>query len=150
MDREEKTRLARKIASRPVLQAVIILGFTTLLALLDRIGNSSAAGTETMNSSWILMTTAVLFYAVCCSVLSLWAEKPGRYWRDGILAFAGLMIACGAVATVLSGQTIDEAGSFRWLFLVMTIGFLVFAVIVRMIRRIVEIVIRQDEKMRNE
>lgn len=150
MKQESQVTLAGRIAAQPLFQAGIIFIFGVFLALLDRGTNAAGVGDSVQNSPWVLMTASILFYAVCSSVLSLNAKHANRYWRDALLSFIGLMVASALVATALSGLSIDEAGSFRWLFIVLAIGFLVFLSIVRLIKKIVDIAIKQDERLRGE
>jgi hypothetical protein len=150
MTEEKKNSLPAKIAAQPAYQALIIFVFSAFLTLIDTGTHLNGIGTTTKNSTWILMTTCILFYAVCSSVLSLFSRHPNRYWRDAILSYVGLLVISALTARMLSGLSMDEAGSFRWLFVVLSIGYLVFLSIVRLMRRIVEIAIRQDEKLRGE
>ncbi|HLF65852.1 MAG TPA: hypothetical protein VI603_18970 [Saprospiraceae bacterium] len=150
MKETRQNTIAAKIAAQPLFQAAIIFVLVAFLALIDRGSNVSGVGTSTQNSPWILMTACILFYALCSSILSLKAKQANRYWRDAILSFVLLMVASAATATVLSGQSMDEAGSFRWLFVVMSVGYLVFLTIVRLMKKIVDLAIRQDDKLRGE
>ena len=140
--------LGLRIVAQPLYQAIIIFIFGLFLVLLDQSTGMAGVGTSKYNSPWILLTACILFYSLCSSVFSLKSKQPNKYWRDGIFSFVGLMVAVGLAATVISGQTIDEAGSFRWIFLVLSIGYLVFLTIVRLMKRIVDIAIRQDERLR--
>jgi hypothetical protein len=139
---------SRRIVAQPLYQAVIIFVFGLFLTLIDSGTGSSNVASSKFSTAWILLTACILFYALCSSVLSLWAMNPNKYWRDAIFSFVGLMVVSGFTATLVSGQGIDEAGSFRWLFVVLSIGYLVFLTIVRLMRRIVDIAIRQDERLR--
>ena len=150
MNQPDKQEIVLKIAARPLLQAIVIFLFSALMALLDRKGGVLGVGTTGSNSPWVMMTAGILFYALCSSVLSLKTKHQNKYWREAILSFIGLMVASGLLATLLSGLSIDEAGSFRWIFVVLSFGYLVFIAIVRLIRKIVEIAIEQDDKLRNE
>ncbi len=150
MTNSQQQTIASKIAAQPAFQAGIIFIFGALLSLLDLGSNASGVSSSTQNSSWILMTACILFYALCSSIFSLKASQPNRYWRKAIFSFIGLMIASALLATLLSGQSIDEAGSFRWLFVVLAIGYLVFLSIVRLMKTIVDIAIKQDDKLRGE
>ena len=150
MTETRQNTIAAKITAQPLFQAAIIFVLVAFLALIDRGSNVSGVGTSTQNSPWILMTACILFYALCSSILSLKAKQANRYWRDAILSFVLLMVASAATATVLSGQSMDEAGSFRWLFVVMSVGYLVFLTIVRLMKKIVDLAIRQDDKLRGE
>ena len=148
MDDESRHRFAARIAEQPILQAGIIFVLGVLMSLLDLATRASGISSSEKNTPWILMTACILFYAVCSSVLSLRARNQNTYWRNSILSFVGLMILSGLFAMLISGLSMDKAGSFRWLFFVMAIGYLVFLSIVRLIRRIVELAIKQDEKLR--
>ncbi len=141
--------LTTRIAGQPIYQASVIFIFGALLSVMDKASNAAGVSTSSANSAWVLMTSCILFYALISSILSLRAGNI-RYWRDAILAFLGLAILSALLATIVSGQTIDEAGSFRWLFVVLAIGFLVFLAIVRLMKKIVDIAIRQDDKLRGE
>lgn len=44
----------------------------------------------------------------------------------------------------------DEAGSFRWLYIVFALTYLVFISIVNMMRKIMEIAKKQDARLRGE
>ncbi len=150
MSEEQKTSLIYRIADKPPYQAIVIFLFGGFLAFIDSGSNDFGVGTTEKNAPWILMTACLLFYALCCSLLSLRTKHMNLYWRDAIFSFMGLAVASALLATALSGQSMDEAGSFRWLFVVLAIGFLVFLTIVRLIRKIVEIAIKQDDKLRGE
>lgn len=150
MTNDSTSTIADRITRQPAFQAMIIFVFGVLLTLIDKGSNASGVGESTQNTPWILMTACILFYALCSSILSLNAHDPNRYWRDAIFSFVGLMIASALIAMLISGQSIDEAGSFRWLFVVLAIGYLVFLSIVRLMKRIVDIAIKQDDKLRGE
>ena len=136
------------VIKKPEYQAIIVFLAGLLLALLDKLATAIGLWESASNNAWIIMTAFVLFYALFNSILSLKADSMNRYWSRSIMSFVGLIAVSIGVSTLLSGIGIDEAGSFRWLFLVLTIGYLVFLVIVRLMRRIVEIAIKQDERLR--
>ena len=66
------------------------------------------------------------------------------------MIFIALLVGGGFLAYLVSGVTIDEAGSFRWLYVVLTMGYLIFLAIVQSMKRIVDIAIQQDKRLRNE
>jgi hypothetical protein len=51
---------------------------------------------------------------------------------------------------LLSGKHIDEVGSFRWLWFVLTLVYMIFFAIARSMKRVVDIAIEQDDKLRGE
>ena len=101
-------------------------------------------------SPWIITTAMVLFFSLFNSILSLKAESMNKYWGRSIIGFMVLLVLSAVIARLFSGLSMDEAGSFRWLFLVLTMGYLIFLAIVRTMKRIVQIAIKQDKRLRNE
>jgi hypothetical protein len=124
--------------------------FGVFLVLVDMGTHVSGVGTNSENSAWVLMTACILFYALCSSVLSLRSAKINIYWRNAIFGFLILAVGSALVSTAVSGVSIDEAGSFRWIYVVLAIGYLVFLAIVRLMKRIVDIAIKQDDRLRGE
>ncbi len=51
---------------------------------------------------------------------------------------------------LLSGKNIDDTGGFSWLWIVLTMVYLVFFVIARTMKSIVDIANEQDKKLRGE
>ena len=141
---------AEHIAADPVLQAGVVFVCAAVIAGMEKIGNVLSIVDSEQKSPWIVMSAFVLFYALFSSIFSLRSKALNRYWSKAIVGFVGLSALSILYATALSGLSIDEAGTFRWLFVVFAIGYLVFLIIVRLIRRIVEIAIKQDEKLRGK
>ena len=56
------------------------------------------------------------------------------HWHYGVLAY------------IFSSMTITEAGSFKWIFMVLTFGYLLFLSVMRFMRKIVEIAQKEDDK----
>lgn len=106
--------------------------------------------TENPRLFWEVAATGLLFYAVMNSVLSIAFEDQNFYWLYSIIGFAGLLVSCGGLAFLCSGITIDEAGSFRWIFLVFTMGYIILLAIVRTMKKIITIAQREDKRLRGE
>ncbi|MEO0779409.1 MAG: hypothetical protein AAF146_22810, partial [Bacteroidota bacterium] len=85
-----------------------------------------------------------LFFALINSLSSLSAEDLNKYWGRSMLAFAALAVASGLTAYGLSSLSINEAGSYRWIFIVLTFGYLVFLSIIGLMKNIVEFAERED------
>jgi uncharacterized membrane protein len=134
------------IVRNPVYQAILIFGVALTLAGLEKLANVIGIMDSKPNSPWIVMTAFILFFTIANSILSLRVENLNKYWAVSIISFVAILACSALTATLLSGLSIDEAGSFRWLFMVLTFGYLVFLSIVRLIRRIVEYAIKQDDQ----
>ena len=138
------------IIANPILQAGLILIVGVVITGFEKLGNVIGLMTSDPNSPWIVFTSFILFFSIANSLMSLKAASMNKYWSRSIMAFMGLLVVSGLLATVFSGLSIDEAGSFRWLFVVLTFGYLVFLSIVRLMKKIVDIAIEQDDRLRGE
>ena len=141
---------AKDFAATPVYQAILIFGVAFLVAGLEKLANLSGVIDSEPNSPWIIMTSFILFFAIANSIMSLQAKNLNRYWAWSIMSFIAFLVCSGLVATMISGLSFDEAGSFRWLFMVLTFGYLVFLAVTRLIRQIVEYAIKQDDDLKDE
>ena len=141
-------KITAEIGRDPVKQAILIFGIATLIVGVEAILFSFGAINRDPLSPWITFTSFILFFALTTCVLSLRAPSQRWYWNRSILSFIGVVVASALFGQLFSGLSINEAGSFRWLFIVMSIGYLVFMSIVRLMRRIMDIVIKQDERLR--
>jgi uncharacterized membrane protein len=102
------------------------------------------------NSPWIISTSMLLFYTIANSIISIKAKSLIRYWGKSITTYILILVLGSLFAYMVSGLPIDEAGSFRWLFFVLTLGYLIFLAIVQTMKRIVDIAIKQDKRLRGE
>lgn len=87
---------------------------------------------------WLTATSFMLFYTIFNTVSSLGNETKENFWSNAIYSYLGLAIVSGLLAWLFSGLTIFEAGSYAWLFKVVTFVYLVFVSLVKMIKVIVE------------
>jgi heme/copper-type cytochrome/quinol oxidase subunit 2 len=51
-----------------------------------------------------------------------------------MISFAILLVFGGCMAWLISGVSIDDAASVKWLYVVFTIGYIVFLTIVNLIK----------------
>ena len=127
----------------PVLQASIVFA----LVLLFDIGSFflSSAGVEIeQRFPWTVTATFILFFAMFNAILSLMTDNMDRYWTRSILSYIALALLTGLIAWAFSSLTINEAGSYRWIYIVLTIGYLLFLSIVALMRKIVEFAEREE------
>ena len=140
----------QKLASNPVYQAALIFAVALVFILIEKFLTLVGLIQPDPLNPWIVVTSFILFYSVATSVLSLKIKQARQYWGRSILAFIAILLLSALTAQLFSGLSINEASSFRWLFIVMAIGYLVFMSIARLIKRIVDIAIKQDERLRGE
>ena len=67
-----------------------------------------------------------------------------KYWGRSIYCYMGLAAVSGLFAYLTSSLSINEAGSYKWIFFVLTIGYLVFLSIMSLMRKVVEFAQKEE------
>ncbi len=131
-------------AYNPILQAAIVFG----LGLIVMLGGKLFAATGILSVGerfpWTTAAAFILFFAMFNSIFSLSAKDMNKYWGRSILAYAGLVLCSGTLAYLFSSIPVREAGSYRWIIIALTIGYLVFMSIVRFMKTIVEFAQKEE------
>lgn len=148
MDNPGTSLLDKKIS--PFIQLLFVLAMTLILigftSLSPKVPYSSTSGIM----PWVVICGMILFYALVNSVLSFGAENGSTYWLHSIISFSILLVVGGLLAWSVSGVSIQNAGSVKWLYFVFTFGYLVFLSIVNLIKFLVVLAKRQDHRLRGE
>ncbi|MTB50288.1 hypothetical protein [Lewinella sp. W8] len=121
----------------PIHQALFTLG---AVLVVDILGSGVAAATEDVETNlfpWLCAASFLLFFALFNAILSASAPNMLRYWQRSIYSFMGLALGSGLLAWAFSSLTISEAGSYRWIFIVVTVGYLVFLSMIAFLKKIV-------------
>ncbi|CAH1000429.1 hypothetical protein LEM8419_01582 [Neolewinella maritima] len=128
----------------PLLQAAVILAMVFVIDVFSLI----VAGTNTVGVShrfpWLCAASFMLFFALFNSVLSAAAPNTAKYWGRSMYSFMGLAVGAGLLAWAFSGLKITEAGSYQWIYLVVTVGYLVFLGMISMIKNVVNFAQREE------
>ena len=122
----------------PVVLAGLILLLTIFVILMSMAIEAVGLFTFSPEFPWTVATAFLLLYAIFVSIMLLRTTTVLRkFWNQSMIAFMGLAMSNALFATAISGKSIGEVGSFKFLYLVVSIGFLVFISIVNMTRKIV-------------
>ena len=131
----------------PFVQAGVVL----VLMLLFLITHKAFGGADRDPlTAWWISGSFVLFFAFFNAIIGLATKAKGKYQIFSIPAFLGVVLLAAVLAELFSGVSILDAGSYRWIFIVIGIVYLVFLAITNLMRTIIEIAIDQDKKLRNE
>jgi drug/metabolite transporter (DMT)-like permease len=128
----------------PFLQAGIAFGSVIVFILVSKLIKLTGLLEVPDRFPWITAASFLLLFALFNSVFSLSADNILKYWGRSMYCFLGLAFASGFAAYLFSSITIDEAGSYRWIYVVLTIGYLVFLGMMAFMRRIVEFAQREE------
>ena len=99
---------------------------------------------------WEIAFAVLMGFGLFNAIFSIPYKERMVYFRNSVFSYMALAILSGVLATVISGLSLDNAGEFRWLYIVFTFSYLVFISIVNAMRKIIEIAKRQDAKLRGE
>lgn len=128
----------------PIIQAAMMLGGSIVITLLAK----AIAATGIIDISdrfpWMSSAAFMLCFSAFNSVFSLSAPNMMKYWSKSIYCFMGLAIATGLFAWLVSSLSIGEAGSYKWIYFVVTIGYLVFLSMMAMMKKIVDFAQKED------
>ncbi|MEZ4930507.1 MAG: hypothetical protein R2788_00010, partial [Saprospiraceae bacterium] len=83
-------------------------------------------------------------FAIFNSIFSLFAKDPLKNWGQSFSSFIALLITTGLLAWAFSGNSIREAGSFTWIFMVLSIAYLIFMSMVNVMKQIVEFAMKEE------
>lgn len=130
----------------PIVQAVVVFGLSLLVMVVLLILKNTDTSDIDNRIYWVVAGASILFYALFNSVISLAVADMNQYWLRSTASYAVLMVVCGALAYLFSSLTMTEAGSFKWIFMVLTFGYLLFLSIMRFMRKVVQIAQSEDDK----
>ena len=110
--------------------------------------NSIGLAETDEGTPWLVACSMTFFFAIGNSILSLAADDQNTYWWQSILSFVLLALLGGSLAYLFSGFTVGEVDSYKWLYVVITFGHVLFLSIVRAMKNIVKIAKKEDNRLR--
>lgn len=147
------SKLDKKLSfvfEKPLLQAAFIYFLYVFIVLVGWGFQSIGIVSQAPLFPWLIATAFILLYTMINVVSSLSVDNPNKYWGHSIYAFILYVMGSGLTAYLISGVTISDAASYKWLYLMLSIAYLVFISIARMMRFVVELAQKQDKRMQDE
>jgi hypothetical protein len=130
----------------PIFQAIVVLCISITAMTVFFLLKYSGIMDVDNRVFWVIGGATTLFFGLFNSVISLGASDMNVYWFRSTACYVVLMVSSGCLAYFFSGLTMTEAGSFKWIFMVLTFGYLLFLSIMRFMRKIVQIAQQEDDK----
>lgn len=122
-------------------------GALAAVLLFDIIGSAVSSGGEDLVSNrwpWLCAASFLLFFALFNAIMSATSQNLMKYWGRSIYSFMALAAGSGLLAWAFSGVPIGEAGSYKWIFFVITFGYLVFLSMIAFMKKIVEFAQKEE------
>ncbi len=141
----EDSILARVANPIHLALAVMALSVTTMIGsfLLSSLNIISIS----KEFYWIISASYTLLFIMFNSMLIIASEHMEKFYRNSLYTYFGLVALSIGLAYLFSGIPIGEAGSFKWIFLVLTIAFIALLSIGSAIKRIAMAANREEERL---
>ena len=136
------TFLDRKFT--PPIQALLILVFSLVLMIGGVIFDKLGILEMDRLYPWTIATGLLLLFAMFNSVSSLRDDNFAKYWSASMYSYIGLALLNGAAAWLISGVPVGEAESYKAIYIVVTVGFLVFLSMVNLMKKIVNFAEKEE------
>ncbi len=117
----------------PYLQAAVALGAMLVFMILGKISGMD------FTFPWTTAGAVLLMFSVFNSINSLTTENMLAYYRDSIFSYMALVALGAGLAYLFSAVSINEAGTYRWIYFMITLSYFGFIGIVSFIRFILGI-----------
>lgn len=99
--------------------------------------------------SWVISGSLLLGYALVNIMIGLVSDlKATVYYGKSIIGYLGLAACAAVVAKTFSSLSIGEAGSMWWIYVVITIAYLIFMGMMLAMKTIVTFAQNEDENFR--
>lgn len=128
----------------PVYQAGLALAGVVVFSVAAKLVGMTGLTEVPQRFPWMSAASFLLLFALFNSVFSLTSKDLMKYWGRSMYCFIGLAATAAGAAYLLSSMTMSEAGSYRWIYIVVGIGYLVFLSLMAMLRKIVEFAQREE------
>ena len=93
---------------------------------------------------WSIATGFMLMFAIFNSIASLQADNVAKYWGASMYSYIGLGALTALSAWQLSGVALSDAESYKFIYVVVTIGFLVFISMINLMKKIVNFAEKEE------
>lgn len=128
----------------PIAQAVAILAGAIAIMLFGWLLTVTKVFVIDRLFPWSIAAAFLLLFALFNSLMSLRADSFTKYWGTSMYSYLGLALCTGLAAWLFSGIPLRDAGTYSWIYIVVTFGFLVFLSMVNFMKKIVQFAERED------
>lgn len=122
---------------RPFIQALMVICAVFVVNILSLVVKSTGLIDVSNRFAWLNAASFMLFFAVLNSIYSITAKSVPHYWGLSMYSFMLVGSVSGLQAYFFSGISIANAGSYMWIYVVVTFGYLVFLSLMTMLKKVV-------------
>jgi len=122
---------------KPLIQAAAIIVSVFVVNIGSLLVKATGLVDVTNRFPWLNAASFMLFFAVLNSIYSITAKSVPHYWGLSMYSFMIVAGVSGLQAWAFSGISIVYAGSYMWIYVVVTFGYLVFLTIMAVLKKVV-------------
>jgi len=134
----------------PFLQVGVVISTIVVFILISSIAGAVGISHVDGGPPWLIADSLSFFFTIGNSVMSIAADDQNTYWWQSIVGYILLALVGGSVAYLVSGESMDTFGSYKWLYFMFAVGHIFFLALIRTMRKIVTIAKEQDRRLRGE
>lgn len=132
-----------KIAN-PIFQAILLFVAGLVVTVVAKFVAWIQLTEVSERFPWLSAASFLFLFAISNSISSLGSRPGSNYWGKSIISFVLLAVTSGGMAYLFSSLNIWEAGSYSWIYVVLSLGYLVFMGLMSFMRNIVEFAQREE------
>lgn len=125
----EQSPFVRKLVNNPIWQAVVVVVLVFIFSSLRWILGQPKEGLFDTRYPWIVGGSFLLFFCMVNCIFYLLTDSRTKFRLHSFYIFIVLTACIIGIATLFSGISIMEAGTFSWIFIVIGGCYLVFLTI---------------------
>jgi hypothetical protein len=129
---------------RPIVQAVLVFAAALAFMVLGWLLTVTHVWHADRLFAWSVAAALALIFALLNSLMCIRASSFAKYWGESMYSYMALALGNGTAAWLFSGVPLGQAGTYRWIFVVVSFGFLVFLSMVNFMKRIVQFAEREE------
>jgi hypothetical protein len=137
-------KLIEQNITKPIVQAGLVFSLGIFLMITAWLLTITNVFLQDPLFPWSISSAFLLLFALFNSLLSLRADNFAKYWGSSVYSYMALAFGSGLAAWLFSGIDLRDAGTYRWIYLVVTFGFLVFLSMVNFMKRIVNFAEKEE------
>ena len=130
--------------SNPLLQAVLLFGLNLLVTTIQKLLEWSTLLVSNNHFPWLSAASFLFMFALMNSLTMLTIKEQNKYYSQSITSFVGLAVILALTAYLFSGLSIWDAGSYSWIYIVLTIGYAIIFGIISLMKNVVDFAQREE------
>jgi len=128
----------------PKIQALLILASCLAFQALAATLNALYIVDVEVMAYWVISAAFLLLYALFNAIIFLNSSRITWYWSRSLYCYLGLLLVLSVSGYLFSRISIGEADSIRWIYFIISLCYVIFLIIIYLMRKIIEYAQKQD------